>query len=157
LPGVPGVPGVPPPGAPLLGFQSGSFGGLAPTPAAAGSALRAVVPAAPPLAFPGSPTHKWEHVERFSAQLLSQIDGLLGDGIAAFGEIFAGTVCNQTASCTCADLRDAGYVQRQGLLHAWSKPVSRRDLRRLFSSANKAVNLNDTRGREGVQDAGLTR
>jgi len=98
-------------------------------------------------AFPGSPTHKWEHVERFSAQLLSQIDGLLGDGIAAFGEIFAGTVCNQTASCTCADLRDAGYVQRQGLLHAWSKPVSRRDLRRLFSSANKAVNLNDTRGR----------
>ena len=82
--------------------------------------------------LPGTPVHKWEHVERYSLSLLRTIDGWLDQGAAAFGEIFASTVCARTAGCSCADLRDDGFVQRNGYLFAWSHPLPRKEIRRLF-------------------------
>lgn len=84
----------------------------------------------------GVTVHKWEHIERYSATLLRRLDGLLATGAAAFGEIFSSTVCNQTAGCTCTDLRMSGHVQRSGELFAWSKPLERRQIQRLFKLAN---------------------
>lgn len=86
-------------------------------------------------ALPGATVHKWEHVERLSLSLLGTIDELLARGAAAFGEVFASTVCNQTASCTCEDLRDRGFVQRQGYNFAWSHPLTRHEIKRLLKIA----------------------
>ena len=85
--------------------------------------------------LPHGIVHKWEHVERYSGALLRRIDGLLQGGAAAFGEIFASTVCNQTAGCRCADLRETGHVQRNGFLYAWSHPLTRKEIKRLFKLA----------------------
>mmetsp|Transcript_29054 Transcript_29054/g.84938 ORF Transcript_29054/g.84938 Transcript_29054/m.84938 type:complete len:182 (+) Transcript_29054:233-778(+) len=87
-------------------------------------------------ALPGATVHKWEHVERYSARLLRTLDGLLVAGAAAFGEVFASSVCNQTAGCTCADLRGSGHVQRNGFDYAWSHPLTRKELRRLMKLAS---------------------
>lgn len=86
-------------------------------------------------AFPSHFVHAWEHVERVSARLLRRVDAVLATGAAAFGEFLAPTVCNGTAWCTCADLRDAGLVQRQGSHFSYSHPVARAQLKRLLGVA----------------------
>ena len=91
---------------------------------------------------PGVPVHKWEHVERYSVALLGVVGELLRDGVVGFGEVYAGTVCNRTEWCRCADLRATGLVQRDANLFGWSKPVGRKDLRRLFGGT-------DARARNG--------
>ena len=81
-------------------------------------------------------------VERYSLALLGRVGELLRDGVVGFGEVYAGTVCNRTAWCRCADLRATGLVQRDANLFGWSKPVGRKDLRRLLGGT-------DARARNG--------
>lgn len=98
--------------------------------------------------YPNIPIHKWEHTQRFSHRLLTAVDDSLTAGQAAFGEVFASTVCAHAPEwCSCADLRDSGYVQRQGRLYAWSAPIKRSELRRLLEQGSKPDALDDARGR----------
>lgn len=60
--------------------------------------------------FPGKPLHKWEHVERYSPMLINKLVQLLEHRVAAYGEVFAGTVCTNTKWCTVADLRSGKFV-----------------------------------------------
>ena len=46
-------------------------------------------------ALPGRPLHKWEHVERYSLALLLKLEDMLQRGAAAYGELFASTVCSR--------------------------------------------------------------
>ena len=50
-------------------------------------------------ALPGRPLHKWEHVERYSVALLLKLEDMLLRGAAAYGELFASTVCSRMSWC----------------------------------------------------------
>ena len=50
-------------------------------------------------ALPGRPLHKWEHVERYSVALVLKLEDMLQRGAAAYGELFASTVCSRTSWC----------------------------------------------------------
>ena len=50
-------------------------------------------------ALPGRPLHKWEHVERYSLALLLKLEDMLQRGAAAYGELFASTVCSRMSWC----------------------------------------------------------
>ena len=39
-----------------------------------------------PNALAGAPVHKWEHVERYSSRLLTELDAFLQRGAAGFGK-----------------------------------------------------------------------
>lgn len=87
-------------------------------------------------AFPGRPLHRWEHVERYSSTLLREIEDLLERGVAAYGEVFSSTVCERLAWCERLDLRDTGFVPRDGAHYADSSPLSSKALTRLEERAS---------------------
>ena len=55
-------------------------------------------------ALPGRPLHKWEHIERYSVALLDRVGDLLRRGAAAYGEVFASTVCARMSWCSTAEI-----------------------------------------------------
>jgi hypothetical protein len=63
--------------------------------------------------FPGPPVHKWEHVERYSSALLLKLEQLLRRGAAAYGEVFASTVCARMS--WCAPISSLVHVRRRCL------------------------------------------
>ena len=75
---------------------------------------------------------------------------LLREGTVGFGEVYASTVCNRTAWCRCEDLRASKFVQQRGSLFAWSKPISRKELRRVFGYAAPAKDLRSGRLGRGL-------
>ena len=97
--------------------------------------------------------HMWEHVERVSARLLERLDAILTEGEAAFGEFLLPTICASTPWCTCAELRDGGFVQRQGSLFSYSQPIARPVLRRLLDFVRDRPAMPVARWVHGVQGA----
>ena len=97
-----------------------------------------------------SSARRWEHVERYSLALLLKLEDLLQRGAAAYGELFASTVCARMSwcascearglgrgsaetllrrccgRCTKADLRETGIVAKDGQLFADTVTVSRK-------------------------------
>merc|ERR1712151_1274699 len=59
------------------------------------------------------PVHKWEHVERYSARLLSELHYYLSSGVILHGEIFSSSVCSILPWCSLQDLRDLGHTYDQ--------------------------------------------
>ena len=116
-------------------------------------------------ALPGRPLHKWEHVERYSVALLLKLEDMLQRGAAAYGELFASTVCSRMSwcaichvlcqhrearplsptfisrrgRCTTADLRDVGIVPQDAKLFADTVPLSRKTVSRLMRRTPRDV------------------
>jgi hypothetical protein len=74
--------------------------------------------------FSNRRVHKWEHVERFSTELIGRLGTLLeSHGAVAHGEMFASTVCFAEPWCVADDLRLTGLVTPDARLYASSESV----------------------------------
>jgi hypothetical protein len=74
--------------------------------------------------FPKWPLHKWEHIERYSARMLYNLEIALQHGYAAHGEYFSSSVCDLADDCKLEDIEESGSLPARKFFYSTGNPFA---------------------------------